>query len=163
MKNLIRRLFFLISLARRGLSRRVSTFVYRFLFSFCGNNVIIDAGVKIYNPQKISVGNDVRFNQGVVLQATPEGPIEIGSHCVFSYNAMLLTAGIFVHEGRIGRDHKYSGITVGNNVWICAGVIVLPGTIIDDNVIVAAGAVVRGHLKSGWVYAGVPAQPKKLF
>ena len=163
MKNLIRALFYLTSRIRRGLSRRVSTSIYRFLFSRCGAHVIVDAGVKVYTPNKIAVGDNVLFNQGMVLQATPEGPIEIGSHCVFSYNAMLLTTGRVTTNGMIAKAHKYSGITIGDNVWICAGAIVLPGSVIDDNVIVAAGAVVHGHLKSGWVYGGVPAHTIKQF
>ena len=32
---------------------------------------------------------------------------------------------------------------------------------IEDNVVVAAGAVARGHLNGGWYYGGVPAKPIK--
>ncbi len=161
MKKIFSFLILCIIKAIRGMGRRVNTNVYRLLLSECGNLVSFDKGVKIYYPQNIIIGNDVCFNYGVILQATPKGKIKIGNHCTFSYNAMVITAERMINNGIIINEHKYDGINIGNNVWICAGAIVLPGSIIDDNVIVASGAVVIGHLKSGWIYAGVPAKPKK--
>jgi len=39
----------------------------------------------------------------------------------------------------------------------------LPGTKIQDNVIIAANSVVRGTLEAGWMYGGSPCKPiKKL-
>ena len=49
-------------------------------------------------------------------------------------------------------------ITVGNNVFIGAGAIILPGVAIGDNVIVGAGAVVTKGIPSDSVAAGVPAR-----
>lgn len=49
-------------------------------------------------------------------------------------------------------------IKIGNNVFIGLNVIILPGTIIGDNVVVGAGAITKGILKSNSVYAGVPAK-----
>lgn len=49
-------------------------------------------------------------------------------------------------------------IIIGNNVFIGLSSIILKGTIIEDNVIVGAGSVTRGLLKSNSVYAGVPAK-----
>ncbi len=49
-------------------------------------------------------------------------------------------------------------IEIGNNVFIGSRSVVLPGTKVEDNVIIGAGSVVTGHLKSGGVYAGVPAK-----
>ena len=45
------------------------------------------------------------------------------------------------------------------------GAVVMDNAVVESNCLIAAGAVVleRAHLKSGWIYAGVPAQPiKKL-
>ena len=52
----------------------------------------------------------------------------------------------------------FGRITIGNNVFIGADVIVLAGSNIGNNVIVGAGAVVKGVLESGYVYAGIPAK-----
>jgi acetyltransferase-like isoleucine patch superfamily enzyme len=37
----------------------------------------------------------------------------------------------------------------------------LPGSSTDDDVVVAAGSVVHGHLEHGWIYGGVPAKKIK--
>jgi acetyltransferase-like isoleucine patch superfamily enzyme len=51
-------------------------------------------------------------------------------------------------------------VAIGNNVILSAGSIVLSGSIIKDNVLVAAGALVNGNFESNQVIGGVPA--KKL-
>ncbi len=44
-----------------------------------------------------------------------------------------------------------------DRVWIGARATILPGAVIEDDVIVASGAVVTGRCLSGGVYGGVPA------
>ncbi|WP_421850554.1 DapH/DapD/GlmU-related protein [Novosphingobium sp.] len=49
-------------------------------------------------------------------------------------------------------------ITVGNNVFIGYGSIILPGVTIGDNVVIGAGSVVARDIPSDCVAAGVPAR-----
>ena len=49
-------------------------------------------------------------------------------------------------------------IKVGNNVWIGAGVTVLPGVTIGDNVTIGAGSIVNRDIPSNCVAAGVPCR-----
>ena len=49
-------------------------------------------------------------------------------------------------------------VSIGAGSWLGAGAIVLPGTRIGRNVVVAAGAVVRGDVPDRCVVAGVPAK-----
>jgi acetyltransferase-like isoleucine patch superfamily enzyme len=49
-------------------------------------------------------------------------------------------------------------IIIGNNVYIGINVTILSGTKVGDNVIIGAGSLVRGELKSNSVYAGVPVK-----
>ncbi len=54
-------------------------------------------------------------------------------------------------------------IIVGNRTWIGANVILLPGAIVGDGCVIAAGSVVKGILEKDYLYAGNPAIPiKKL-
>lgn len=49
-------------------------------------------------------------------------------------------------------------VTIGDNVFVGWGATILPGTIIGENTIIGAGAVVSGNIKSDSVYAGNPAK-----
>ena len=133
----------------------------RCLLGECGSSVQIDRGVTLLNPYHISLGCNAILNQGVLLQATKHSSIKAGDNVVFSYRATILTAERKIEDNKISSDHQYADVVIGNNVWICANATILPGTVIEDNVVVAAGAVAKGHLESGWIYAGIPAKPKK--
>ncbi|HIP14183.1 MAG TPA: transferase [Sulfurimonas autotrophica] len=47
-------------------------------------------------------------------------------------------------------------VKIGNNVLIGTHCVILPNTIIEDNVVVAANSTVKGQLKSGFLYGGNP-------
>jgi phosphonate metabolism protein (transferase hexapeptide repeat family) len=49
------------------------------------------------------------------------------------------------------------GVTVGNDVWVGHGAIVLPGVTIGDGAVIAAGAVVTKPVENYAIVAGVPA------
>lgn len=51
------------------------------------------------------------------------------------------------------------GVTIGNDVWIGHGAIILPGRSVGDGAIVAAGAVVTKDVPAYTIVAGVPARP----
>jgi len=72
---------------------------------------------------------------------------------IFSYSNHF-AAGAAVVDCKIQRD-----VTIGDNVFIGAHCAILPGTVIEDNVVVGAGAVVKGTLAADTLYAGVPARP----
>lgn len=50
-------------------------------------------------------------------------------------------------------------VTIGNDVWIGHGAIVLPGRTIGDGAVVAAGAVVTKDVAPYTIVAGVPGKP----
>jgi maltose O-acetyltransferase len=59
----------------------------------------------------------------------------------------------FMYQG-----HKDQEVIIGNNVWLGASVIILPGVQICDNVVVGAGAIVTKSIFNAGVYAGNPAK-----
>ncbi|WP_075335064.1 MULTISPECIES: DapH/DapD/GlmU-related protein [Serratia] len=52
-------------------------------------------------------------------------------------------------------------ITIGENVWICAGAVILPGVTIGDNSVIGANSVVNCNVPENTLYAGTPAVFKK--
>ena len=68
-----------------------------------------------------------------------------------------------MEEASNGDKRQGNGCAVGENVLIGMGSIVMDNCVIADNCIIAAGAVLREntHVKSGSVWAGVPAKKVK--
>ena len=64
-------------------------------------------------------------------------------------------------NARLNKKAYVQSIEIGNNVWIGAGVIILPGAIIEDDVVIGAGSIVTGLLKSNQLYIGNPAQSNR--
>jgi maltose O-acetyltransferase len=62
----------------------------------------------------------------------------------------------YAKGGKITEERKTEDVLIGNNVLIGANCTILPGTTIQDHVVLAAGAVARGLLESNSIYGGVP-------
>lgn len=63
----------------------------------------------------------------------------------------------------VGHNANLHGCTIGNNVLIGIGAIVLSGANVGDNAIIGAGSVVTegSVLPGGYLYIGAPAKPKR--
>jgi acetyltransferase-like isoleucine patch superfamily enzyme len=86
-----------------------------------------------------------------------QGGIIIGDNTFIGYRVTLAT----LNHGILPQDRVSlypAPISVGNKVWIGAGVIVLPGVTIGDNAIIAAGAVVTTDVPADTIVGGVPAK-----
>jgi maltose O-acetyltransferase len=51
-------------------------------------------------------------------------------------------------------------ITIGRNVWIGGGAILVPGVTVGDNAVIGAGAVVTRDVAAGATVVGNPARPR---
>ncbi|MEV8593331.1 sugar O-acetyltransferase [Streptomyces sp. NPDC052012] len=94
------------------------------------------------------------------LTALDVAAITIGEDCQIGPNVQLLTP---THplEPQPRRDKLEAAlpITIGDNVWLGGGAIVLPGVTIGDNSVIGAGAVVTKDVPAGVVAVGNPARP----
>ncbi|MFZ4893078.1 acyltransferase [Plantibacter sp. Mn2098] len=61
------------------------------------------------------------------------------------------------HSQRAG-DTQVAPVSIGEGVWIGARAIVMPGVVIGDGCVIAAGAVVISVCLPDGMYAGVPAR-----
>ena len=85
--------------------------------------------------------------------------VRIGDDVQIGPNVQLLTAWHPVAAGpRRDKWEAASPITIGDNVWLGGGAIVLPGVTIGDNTVVGAGAVVTRDLPPNVVAVGNPAR-----
>lgn len=66
--------------------------------------------------------------------------------------------GVWVFRDEYPQLDIVKRITVGNNVYLGYGCVILPGVAIGDNVVVGAGAVVANDIPNNSVAVGVPAR-----
>ncbi len=121
----------------------------------------VDEGFTLFPPftadfgKNIHLGKDVFLNSGCRFQ--DQGGITIGSGALIGHNVVLATLNHGFAPG--DRASLYPApVNIGQNVWLGAGVTVLPGVNIGDNAIVAAGAVVTKDVAPSTLCAGVPAR-----
>ncbi|MFS4107275.1 sugar O-acetyltransferase [Streptomyces sp. PD-S100-1] len=94
------------------------------------------------------------------LTALDVAAIVIGEDCQIGPNVQLLTPTHPLDpEPRRDKLEAARPITLGNNVWLGGGVIVLPGVTIGDNAVIGAGAVVTKDVPADVVAVGNPARP----
>ncbi|MGW4926346.1 sugar O-acetyltransferase [Streptomyces parvulus] len=94
------------------------------------------------------------------LTALDVAAITIGADCQIGPNVQLLTPTHPLEPGpRRDKLEAARPITIGDNVWLGGGAIVLPGVTIGDNSVIGAGAVVTKDVPANVVAVGNPARP----
>jgi maltose O-acetyltransferase len=123
----------------------------------------VGEGTAIRPPLYVDYGSHIRIgarsfaNMG--LMALDVAQITIGDDVQIGPNVQLLTPTHPVEPGpRRDKWEAAQPITIGDNVWLGGGVIVLPGVTIGANTVVGAGAVVARDLPANVVAVGNPAR-----
>ena len=130
------------------------------LFAQCGEGVIIEAGFHCDYGSQVQIGDGTFININCTVLDAPinEGAIIIGSDCLIGPNVQLLAVSHAVNPTeRLNKENFAAPITIGNNVWIGAGVIVLAGVTIGDNAVIGAGSIVTKNVAANTVVTGNPA------
>jgi len=125
-----------------------------------------------------AVVGDFTLLNGAMVMA--EDRIEIGSHCLISWNVGIADSDFHplepaqrlidaqalapFYKDRPPRPKlETRPVKIGNNVWIGMHAIILKGVTIGENSVVAAGAVVTKSVPANAVVAGNPAVVVKSF
>ncbi len=105
----------------------------------------------------IYLGQNFYANFGAVMLDVCE--IRIGENVLFAPNVQLYTAHhpLSPAERLTGRELG-SPISIGDNVWIGGGAIVLPGVSIGDNAVIGAGSVVTKDVPANVIAVGNPCR-----
>ena len=108
-------------------------------------------------------GKHVHFGDGVYanfgLTCVDDTHIYVGSHTLFGPNVVLATAGHPMMPELRKHGIQYNmPIHIGENCWLGAGVIVVPGVTIGDNVVIGASSVVTKDIPSNSVACRVVRQ-----
>lgn len=131
------------------------------LFRICGQRVNVEHGANFYTGWEVEIGDDS----------------SLGVDCMVPFD---LKVGKDVMMGPyvvvIGENHQFDNcelpmrlqgtikaapVHIGDDVWIGARAIILPGVTIGKGAIIGAGAVVTKDIPPYAICAGVPAQVLK--
>ena len=128
--------------------RKFSLGDYSVVESFsCINNAVGD----------VVIGDHTR----VGLHNTVIGPVSIGSHVNLAQGITVTALNHNFAEKDLRIDEQgvsTNPVTIGNDIWIGANAVILPGVTIGDHSVVAAGAVVTKDVPPHTLVAGVPAK-----
>jgi acetyltransferase-like isoleucine patch superfamily enzyme len=109
---------------------------------------------------RIEIGSSTHVDQFCVLYG--QGGLSIGERCAIA-SGVIVYSQTNQYQAEPTRDIidqpvRYAPVTIGHDVWIGAGAILLPGVRVGDHAVVGAGAVVRDNVEPWAVVAGVPAR-----
>lgn len=120
---------------------------------------------------EIKIGRNIKIEKFSVISVLKNAKLKIGDNVYFGFNNRIVCHDdIKIDSGTIigpnvciyDHDHKYdkengvnskeydkSPILIGKNCWIGANTVILKGTVLGDNCLVAAGSVIKGKFPKG--------------
>ena len=122
----------------------------------CGKNVNIERGAQ-FNPE-LNIGD----NSGVGVNCRVSGRTYIGDNVMMGPDCIMYSYShahdrLDIPMCEQGFENE-TPIHIGNDVWIGARVIILPGVNIVNHVIIGAGAVVTKDVPDYAIVGGCPAK-----
>lgn len=108
-------------------------------------------------------GAHVHFGKNIYanfnLTLVDDTHIYVGDYTMFGPNVTVATAGHPILPELREKMYQYNfPVHIGKNCWIGAGVVIVPGITIGDNVVIGAGSVVTKDLPSNVVAVGNPCR-----
>ena len=152
------RRFRALTIRRDKWRERIRVGYYRYVCGSMGKDVRFSEGVVIQNPGGLFIGNNVGINRDVWINAG--GRVEIGDD-------VIIGPKVIIHSA----NHKFdlldipirlqgwvkAPVVIEEDVWIAGGVIILPGVRIGKGSVIGAGAVVTKDVPPYSIAIGVPA------
>lgn len=132
-----------------------------------GENLWITPPFYVDYGKHIYFGNNCELNMNCLF--LDDNEIRIGNNALIAPNVQIYTAFHPTHaEDRLGTlsaDGSFefcrtqtAPVTIGDNVWIGGGVIIMPGVTIGDNAVIGAGSIVTKSIPANVIAYGNPCR-----
>ncbi len=124
-----------------------------------GKNTPISSSARFNHPNNITIGDRTNINRNCMIWAGDTAKVVIGKDCLTGPGVTIIASRYDVRGHNIIRSYPpyERDIIIGDDVWLGANVVILPGVKIGNGAIVGAGSVVTKDIESYTVVAGVPA------
>ena len=111
----------------------------------------------------MSTGHHVHFGKGIYanfnLTLVDDTHIYVGDYTMIGPNVTIASAGHPLLPTLREKGYQYNAaVHIGRNCWIGAGVVIIPGITIGDNVVIGAGSVVTKDLPANVIAVGNPCK-----
>ena len=127
------------------------------LLAEVGENCYIEPPLHANWGRNTHLGNNVYANFNLTL--VDDTDIYIGDAVMIGPNVTIATAGHPVDPELRRKVAQFNiPVRIGNNVWIGAGAVILPGVTIGDDSVIGAGSIVTKDIPAGVVAVGNPCR-----
>lgn len=128
------------------------------VFAECGDNCYIELPFRAnWGGHHVHFGNHVYANYNLTL--VDDGHIYVGDDVMFGPNVTVATANHPLEASLRKKGYQYNrDVHIGNNTWICANVVIVPGINIGSNSVIGAGSVVVKDIPDNVLACGNPCK-----
>lgn len=122
-----------------------------------GKNCVVEQPLFCTYGYNTTVGDN--FFMNVNGRLMDSGKITIGNNVFIAPNVSIITEEHAMDPVIRAEGLEYTHpVTIGDNVWICTGAIILPGVTIGDNSVIGAGSVVTKDIPADSLAVGNPCK-----
>lgn len=128
------------------------------VFAECGENCYIELPFRAnWGGHHLHFGSGIYANFNLTL--VDDGHIYVGDKVMFGPNVTISTASHPIEPELRAKGLQYNrDVYIGENAWIAANVVIVPGVHIGKNTVIGAGSVVTKDIPDGVVAVGNPCR-----
>ena len=128
------------------------------MFAECGDNCYIELPFRAnWGGHHVHFGNGIYANSNLTI--VDDGHVYIDDKVMFGPNVTIATANHPIDPTLREKGLQYNkDVYIGENTWIGAGVIIVPGVRIGKNVVIGAGSIVTKDIPDNVVAVGNPCR-----